>query len=139
MDSYIRNCECEKIHTYCDYDLKCTSDCDKYKKKSDELYNQAQCIHEESKKMLCESMELSENAKKLEQKAKQLCGKANIAWDEARKLDTEANNLLDLASFYSQKASECAKNTTNFRYKPNCNEECNKTTCDTGCNSYYHK
>ncbi|MEG0844421.1 MAG: hypothetical protein RSD22_09280 [Romboutsia sp.] len=131
MNSYIGKCEGEKIYTCCDFDIRNMSDCDKYKKKSDELYHQAQCIHEESKKLLCESKELSEESKRLDQNSKQLCAKANIVWDEARKLDAEASNLLDLASFYGQKASECAKNTANFRYKPSCNGECYKSTCDT--------
>lgn len=132
MSGYCDNsCNRPCMHEPCEF-LR-DSECDKYKEKSDELYLKAGCIHEEAKRLLCEAKELDRHAKELERKAKQACAQANMVWDNARKLDVEADNLLDLASFYSKKASECAKNESNaYTFRPSCNMNiCHNKNC--GC------
>lgn len=131
MSKYHENCNHKNEYEPCEF-MK-NSECNKYKEKSDELYLKAGMIHDESKRLLCEAKELDNQAKELERRAKQVCAQANIAWDNARKLDAEGDSLLDLASFYSQKAAECAKNESNaYVFRPTCNmNSCYNQSCNS--------
>lgn len=121
MTNYCNSCGDKNNDYKHDCCIESSSECDKYKEKSDELYVKAHHVQEESKRLICEARELDDQAKELERKARELCARANMTWDNARKLESESTNLLDLASFYSCKASECYKNMGNAnQYKPTC-------------------
>lgn len=106
----------------CGHNSGAIYECNGYKEKSDELYDKAQAIQEEVKRLICKSKELDEEAKELERRAKEACAAANMAWNNARKLDAEAQNLLDLACFYACKATECYKNVNKAcNIPPSCN------------------
>ncbi|MGL6105706.1 hypothetical protein [Romboutsia sp.] len=104
--------------------------CDKYKAKSDELSEKGYCLQEEANKFICESKKLEEHARELECKANCFCNEAKEYWDKAYKIEAESNRLLDLANFYSQKASECYKNTRNScECRSNCGSDCCTPNC----------
>lgn len=125
---------CQNTFTCNQCDTSSGLECDKYKEKADELYLKATCMHEEAKRFLCEAKELDNIAKDFEKRAKEACAEAHMVWEHAHKLDVEADNLLDLASFYSKKASDCAKNESRaYSFKPNCNINSCSNNCNSSC------
>lgn len=132
MQNYCSKCnqfDCQyKMYTMDGFN-NCSSECDQYKEKSDELYIQAKRIQEESKRILCEAKSIEEEAREMERKAKELYTKSKVAYSDACKLESESHSILELADFYCHKAHECYKNTTKICKE---NDYCKD---DTQCNS----
>lgn len=131
MNSFCDKCKNERIYDCSEYELKCIYDCEKFKRKSDELYDQAKYLQEISQNLICEAKKLEQDARDLDKEHKQICSKINIVWEEVYKLNLEVNSLFNLANFYYQKVAECRKYNAQAMYDSKCDSSCNK---DNSCN-----
>lgn len=101
--------ECNNDCSCCGCVDDCSCECNKYKKKSDELYSDAQCLQIEAQRHMCEARQLEATAREYEAKAKQFYARSQEAWDKACRLENKSTELLELAQAYFCNASECNK------------------------------